>query len=514
MTLTPERLARFTWSPDDIVIVKHADAETGKKASDDAEPRDSHGRWTGGGYWSDNPGKPKWLAENLNTPTAGYRRATVPAAQLAALPGKMGEQDTFDPDKVAKLADSIRKNGFNADEAVFVIVEHDGHPFIYEGNHRARAALAAGVQNVPVEVRYLGGSEALPGVWRPEPPVKAAKFNQVHGDHGHFATTGAVKPTQMIGSDHGKPFIGVPADAVPLGQEAYLISLANGAKEPHQQSGAPIRGVAIAWNDPLIPKTLYHVTTNLPAVLASGYLRASGVGGLGGDNQDQIVSMTTNPDIANQLVPDLQLCARVAQIPYTPAVYDGHGNYAAPGAAAYSQAVFKLLDADGAKYGFHFGGQGARQNPDGISKTLGPTDWLHRYFQERDFKAHVLDPMIMTSADLLKQIDPDKVGVVTIPRQNLNTGALTTNFDVGKYATPGIGLDEIRQYGDVPLGPQAAKSVFGELAAKGFLTGLAAGIVLDGLYQARQGRDRALSDMAADHYRDTHDSNGNPEPGW
>ena len=81
-----------------------------------------------------------------------------------------------------------------------------------------------------------------------------------------------------------------------------------------QSSGAPIRGVVISPDDPIIPDTVYHVTTNLSGVLSSGVLKASGQGGLGGDNKDQIVSMTINKDVADTLKDDLKLSVTVAKL--------------------------------------------------------------------------------------------------------------------------------------------------------------------------------------------------------
>jgi hypothetical protein len=63
----------------------------------------------------------------------------------------------------------------------------------------------------------------------------------------------------------------------------------------------------------MIPDEIYHVTTNSPAVRASGMLRASGEGGLGGAPSDQIVSFTVDREIADQIAEDMRLAIDVSQ---------------------------------------------------------------------------------------------------------------------------------------------------------------------------------------------------------
>jgi hypothetical protein len=48
-----------------------------------------------------------------------------------------------------------------------VRVDNTGHATLWEGNHRTRAAIEAGVTSVPVRVIYEGGSEAIENVWMP-----------------------------------------------------------------------------------------------------------------------------------------------------------------------------------------------------------------------------------------------------------------------------------------------------------------------------------------------------------
>jgi hypothetical protein len=76
-------------------------------------------------------------------------------------------------------------------------------------------------------------------------------------------------------------------------------------------------------------------------------------------------------------------------------------------------------------------------------------DWLYTFFMTRTSLTGITDPIFMSSEEELRKINPDHVGIVEIPKNNLDTGALLTDFDwVGGK---GFGLDEVRLYGDVPL---------------------------------------------------------------
>jgi hypothetical protein len=140
------------------------------------------------GWWRDNPitRHPDaaearwWLAGNTNTPTAGWHSLPIDPAKLLDLPGKMGEHrvrgQEYSVALVARLVESIRNNGYDPDSTPLICIEANGDAFVYEGNHRIRAAAQVGVASIPVDVRYLGGAEELPGAWTPpgvELPIRA-----------------------------------------------------------------------------------------------------------------------------------------------------------------------------------------------------------------------------------------------------------------------------------------------------------------------------------------------------
>ena len=108
---------------------------------------------------------------------------TLPVATLLGLKGARGEHHLFDqsptgrytPRRWQGLVESIRREGVKS--PVLVVVEWTDQlrpamrralageqlapveAFVYEGNHRIRAAAAVGLTEVPVEVRWFGLSE-------------------------------------------------------------------------------------------------------------------------------------------------------------------------------------------------------------------------------------------------------------------------------------------------------------------------------------------------------------------
>ena len=209
--------------------------------------------------------------------------------------------------------------------------------------------------------------------------------------------------------------------------------------------GAPVRGSPISPDDPRIPDEVYHVTSNLSAIKQSGYLRAGGAGGLGGDRRDQIVSMTIDKGIADRIAKDMKFVAELVK-------KHGLGNTEKLADGKYSdntewgKKVVKDLNKRNKAEGW------AEYNPDPLElKECEMNDWMIRYHNERKDKAtgkRILNPLFMDVEEMNK-IDPANIGVIRIPKKNLKTGAMLTDFDMSD--TYG-GLKEIRMYGDVPLG--------------------------------------------------------------
>ncbi|MDD3471298.1 MAG: ParB N-terminal domain-containing protein [Syntrophaceae bacterium] len=89
----------------------------------------------------------------------------VDPRDLLHLPGFEGEHLLFENDPTGgygeerwrSLVEDIKVNGLKW--AILIFKEMDGRVGIYEGNHRLRAAIAAGITSVPVEIRYFGNSQ-------------------------------------------------------------------------------------------------------------------------------------------------------------------------------------------------------------------------------------------------------------------------------------------------------------------------------------------------------------------
>jgi len=89
----------------------------------------------------------------------------VDPGELLHIPGLNGEQLLFEDDPTGgygeerwgALIEDIRINGLKW--AILIFKEMDGRVGIHEGNHRLRAAIAAGLTRVPVEIRYFGNSQ-------------------------------------------------------------------------------------------------------------------------------------------------------------------------------------------------------------------------------------------------------------------------------------------------------------------------------------------------------------------
>lgn len=113
-----------------------------------------------------------WLKNNPNTTTAYYLdRLPLKPELLRGLKGMAGEHDYIhNPDhkeRIDDLANDMKVNGFDNKKPVMVWVVPDGRGIvIYEGNHRIQAAVQAGIERIPVEWVWKGGSE-LNKSWHP-----------------------------------------------------------------------------------------------------------------------------------------------------------------------------------------------------------------------------------------------------------------------------------------------------------------------------------------------------------
>lgn len=116
-----------------------------------------------------------WLSSNKGTPTAWFDNLRLDPKWLRNIPGKFAEQLHINQNKVDYLAHEMKLHGFLEGYKPLVIIEDTGLPYIYEGNHRIRAAIHAGLDWIAVDVRYLGGSETIASPYDPKHIEELAK---------------------------------------------------------------------------------------------------------------------------------------------------------------------------------------------------------------------------------------------------------------------------------------------------------------------------------------------------
>lgn len=85
----------------------------------------------------------------------------IPVAWLITLPGLRNEhkQLRYDMGKIKKLSKLVIEPSFRNSHPIELEVHHHGEVFIFDGNHRARAAKIAGLDSYPVKIRFYGGAE-------------------------------------------------------------------------------------------------------------------------------------------------------------------------------------------------------------------------------------------------------------------------------------------------------------------------------------------------------------------
>ena len=255
----------------------------------------------------------------------------------------------------------------------------------------------------------------------------------------------ATKVTGAIGMSAGKETNIVVPDAPEFyGQQNYI---GTELDRYGDQFGQHIRGIPISPHDERIPDTLYHATSNLPAVEAGGVLRARGEGGLGGDRSDKIVSLTTDREIAERIARDMRFVA---------SMYNQLGPappYKSDERADWGERVVAMMQEHGRQEGFDWKPQYTRQEFDHQYKEYGMGDWLNGFLWDRETKAGIRNPIFWNVDETFAGIRPELVGIVEVPKASLNRGALVTDFDLHRGDA---GLSEIRVYGDVEVGRTVA----------------------------------------------------------
>jgi hypothetical protein len=98
----------------------------------------------------------------------------VPTRWLTDAKGQRGEEKNVrqkDLDAIRKIIRETGKFPLNEDGTEYVPyieIGYDGKPWVSEGNHRIMAAIAEGLEYIPVELRYFDGGQRRAGKWNPE----------------------------------------------------------------------------------------------------------------------------------------------------------------------------------------------------------------------------------------------------------------------------------------------------------------------------------------------------------
>jgi hypothetical protein len=228
-----------------------------------------------------------------------------------------------------------------------------------------------------------------------------------------------------------------------------------------QPNVAWVRGTPISPNDPRIPDTLYHVSPRADLINEQGVIRAGGEGGLGGDANDRIVSLTTDPEIAAGLERDLKMVASVARdIPLEPqsSTWDENSKQwvDTAGHEVWGRQLLGRLQDAAKQQGWTYNASLMRGNqPDVIPGVLASNrfeDQINGFFQERQGANGMVNPLFVGRGQTdahWRSYDPLRIGTLRVPKASLQTGAMISDLDMGRR----YGLSEIRAYGDVPLNP-------------------------------------------------------------
>ena len=215
------------------------------------------------------------------------------------------------------------------------------------------------------------------------------------------------------------------------------------ARDHFKKHGQTVRGQrVIDANDPIIPETVYHVTTAAKEVTGDGVLRPKGAGGLGGDDKDRMVSLTISQEAAEAVKDGLELRRKVAV-----ALKDKDVD-----------EILRILEAEELKYGFTLQETYKKQLIENLN-TNTVHNALTQLLNNRQSAGGPINPIIF-SADSLETLadkSSDDIQILSIPKANLaESESAIVDFDLGQGF-----LEEIRVYGSVPLGETEVKKPSG-----------------------------------------------------
>lgn len=128
----------------------------------------------------DNPGG-DWLesqrrrakenSPHISGAVTAYTRRPIELdpRKIRHLPGANGERPVPGTPKYDRLLEQVKHSGgIHEDSPILIGVNHDGKPYILDGNNRTAVADDLGIRAVPAEVRYFAGGEQHADDWAPD----------------------------------------------------------------------------------------------------------------------------------------------------------------------------------------------------------------------------------------------------------------------------------------------------------------------------------------------------------
>ena len=207
--------------------------------------------------------------------TTGYfnQPVLVPARFFEGVKGQRGEQENVRQESLTAIRKIIRETGKmpiedGTEYVPYVEIAYNGTPYISEGNHRIMAAIAEGMEYIPVQLRYFDGGQRNAGKWKPDNLMEITKLVSQEKP----AATREEAPSDIRyqrDSITGKPILSqwtTPTDtklAGDIGKDDIIYSLQNkmiDTKRVVDAITATAGKIMAKWN-PYLQEELYHGRT-------------------------------------------------------------------------------------------------------------------------------------------------------------------------------------------------------------------------------------------------------------
>lgn len=154
------------------------------------------------GYRVDNPGgdwlknkqtyadedikksrKGTYQSKGLNGSSTAFVHVKVHPDLFKHIPGAMDEKPGPGNPKYDELHKSVSDNGYDHERnAILVHINHHGHPYVVEGNNRAKVARDTGQKYIHAEVHWRNGGENTDGPLTPKKVIDAHQENNDTND--------------------------------------------------------------------------------------------------------------------------------------------------------------------------------------------------------------------------------------------------------------------------------------------------------------------------------------------